>query len=138
MPDDASARGRSNRRKGASGEREAAQVIRDLLGIDVRRRVRNAAGDSDLVGLDGWSLEIKSCAVDSRRSWWAQTVKQARMGDIPCLWIKVPRRGWQVLIPLGCFLGLGIDQQWAFDFEYAVTLHPEGFATVVRELSKGV
>ena len=51
--------GRAQREKGKRGEREVAALIRDLLGYEVRRRVRQHDGDSDLVGVPGWSIEVK-------------------------------------------------------------------------------
>lgn len=52
--------GQMQRRKGQVGEREAAALIREHTGWEVTRRVRNAAGDSDLLGVPGWSVEITS------------------------------------------------------------------------------
>ena len=47
--------GAMQRTKGQTGEREAAALIRDLTGWDVRRRVRQHDGDSDLEGVPGLS-----------------------------------------------------------------------------------
>ena len=44
---------RVQRRIGQVGEREAAALIHDHTGWPARRRVRNAAGDSDLQGVPG-------------------------------------------------------------------------------------
>ena len=44
--------GSLSRTKGAAGERELAALLSELSGRDVRRRVRQHAGDSDLLGLD--------------------------------------------------------------------------------------
>ena len=41
--------GAMSRNKGKTGEREAAALLSDLLGLDIRRRVRQHDGDSDLV-----------------------------------------------------------------------------------------
>ena len=48
-----------SRSKGQRGEREVAALLSELTGHDVRRRVRNHAGDSDLQGLPGWEIEVK-------------------------------------------------------------------------------
>ncbi len=42
-----------------AGEREAAELVRELTGWDVRRRVRQHAGDSNLQGVPGWAVEVK-------------------------------------------------------------------------------
>lgn len=44
---------RMQRDKGKAGEREAAELVRELTGWDVRRRVRQHEGDSDLTGAPG-------------------------------------------------------------------------------------
>ncbi len=41
------------RNKGKGGEREAAELVRDLTGWDARRRVRQHPGDSDIEGVPG-------------------------------------------------------------------------------------
>jgi hypothetical protein len=41
------------RNKGKTGEREVAAIVRELTGWDVRRRVRQHDGDSDLEGVPG-------------------------------------------------------------------------------------
>ena len=64
------------RNKGAGGEREIAGIMRDLTGWDVRRRVRQHDGDSDLEGVPGWSVEVKRHRTASRgdiAGWWRHT-----------------------------------------------------------------
>lgn len=71
------------RDKGKAGEREVAELVRELTGWDVWRRVRQHGGDSDLEGVPGWSVEIKRHRTATRgdlAQWWAQTVAQA--GDL--------------------------------------------------------
>lgn len=41
------------RNKGKAGEREAAELVREHTGWDVRRRVRQHDGDSDLTSAPG-------------------------------------------------------------------------------------
>ena len=67
--------GKMQRRKGQVGEREAAATITEHTGWEVKRRVRNSAGDGDLPGVPGWSVEIKSYANPSTsriETWWDQ------------------------------------------------------------------
>jgi hypothetical protein len=82
----------AQRRKGQVGEREVAKEIHDLLGFDVRRRVRQHDGDSDLVGVPGWSIEIKNHRTVTRgllKLWWQQTFLQAG----PLLPVLIYKRG---------------------------------------------
>lgn len=72
--------GKMQRRKGQVGEREAAALIAEHTGWEVKRWVRNSAGDSDLLGVPGWSVEIKryaSASVSQISSRWDQCTGQA-------------------------------------------------------------
>ena len=92
-----------SRTKGQAGEREVAAIIRTLTSHDVRRRVRQHAGDADLEGLPGWSVEVKRHAKTPPASiadWWAQTVSQAR--DVqakPVLFYRADRAEWRCVWP---------------------------------------
>ena len=73
--------GAASRDKGKAGERELARLLCELTGRDVRRRVRQHEGDSDLEGVPGWAIECKRYATvkpaDLAR-WWRQAVAQAQ------------------------------------------------------------
>ena len=76
--------GSMSREKGKRGEREVAAIISDLLGVSASRRVRQHEGDSDILGVPGWSIEVKRCeqaAPADIRRWWAQAVSQALQAD---------------------------------------------------------
>lgn len=126
------------RRKGQVGEREAAELIREHTGWAVRRRVRNAAGDSDLVGVPGWSVEIKRHASASRGDlarWWAQTLAQA--GDLlPLLLYRLDRGVWRAVWPVAVNLRLQTAQQWQ-DYEWTVEGSVAAWAAVAREIEIG-
>lgn len=98
--------------KGAVGEREIATIVRELTGWDVRRRVRQHDGDSDLEGVPGWSVEVKRHRSASRgdiAAWWHQTVNQAeRAAALPVLFFRVDRDAWRAVWPLVVML---IQQQ---------------------------
>lgn len=130
--------GAMQRTKGQTGEREAAALIRDLTGWDVRRRVRQHDGDSDLEGVPGWSVEIKRRASASRgdiRAWWAQAVAQAqRTGALPVLLYRRDRDQWRAVWPVAVHLGLQTTEMWT-GYEWTVEGTPEAWAAVVREIN---
>ena len=130
--------GAMQRTKGQTGEREAAALIRDLTGWDVRRRVRQHDGDSDLEGVPGWSVEIKRHASASRgdiRAWWAQAVAQAqRTGALPVLLYRRDRDQWRAVWPVAVHLGLQTTEMWT-GYEWTVEGTPEAWAAVVREIN---
>jgi hypothetical protein len=100
-----------SRSKGQSGEREVATLLTQLTGHDVRRRVRQHDGDSDLDGLPGWSIEVKRYAsVTPGRiagEWWPQALAQARAaGNRPVLFYRADRGGWHAVWCAGLLAGV--------------------------------
>jgi len=130
--------GAMSRTKGQTGEREAAALIRDLTGWDVRRRVRQHDGDSDLEGVPGWSVEIKRHASASRgdiAAWWAQAVAQARpAGLLPVLLFRRDRDQWRAVWPVGVHLALQERDYWT-GYEWTVEGTPDAWAAVAREIN---
>lgn len=130
--------GAMQRTKGASGEREACALLRDLTGIEVRRRVRNQAGDSDLVGIPGWSVEVKrhaSATPGVIDAWWAQAVAQGCL-DVPLLLYRLDRQEWRARWPLSVVLTRKTAPLWT-DAKWAADTTPEAWASVYREVRFG-
>jgi hypothetical protein len=122
------------RRKGSAGERELAGQLRDLLGIDVRRRVRAHAGDSDLLGVAGFSVEVKRYARATRgqiAAWWGQTCDQAG-ADVPVLFFRLDRDQWRAVWPFAVSLGVPVEGQW-LDYSLTVEGSLGAFAAAARE-----
>ena len=96
----------NSRTKGASGEREVARILADELGIQMVRNLAQARnGGSDLIGLPGWSVEVKRAkAVTAGMvgEWWSQAEAQAiREGKRPALAYRADRQPWRVAVRLG-------------------------------------
>ncbi len=126
------------RNKGKAGEREAAALIRDLTGWEAKRRVRQHDGDSDILGVPGWSVEVKRTATAThaeRARWWAQAVAQAPKtgGELPMVLYRANRASWRVLWPLALAISDQRAEWWA-SYEYTADTSPEAWAAVAREL----
>lgn len=98
--------GAASRDKGKRGERELAELLRGLTGQDVRRRVRQHEGDSDLEGLPGWCVECKrysTAAPADLARWWRQAAVQAHTFEgVPLLaWRADRMRDWVFVWPAG-------------------------------------
>lgn len=126
------------RDKGQHGEREAAALIRDLTGWDVRRRVRQHDGDADLEGVPGWAVEIKRHRTATRGDiarWWAQAVAQAvaQAGDLlPVLMYRRDRDEWRAVWPLAIVLMHQSADYWR-GVEWTADTTVEAWAAVARE-----
>lgn len=125
-----------SRNKGKVGEREAAALIADLLGFDVRRRVRQHDGDSDLEGVPGWTVEVKRHATATRsgiRLWWAQAVDQAiRAGGTPVLLYRQDRDDWRAVWPVAVNLAVARSGAW-LDYEWTAEGSVQSWAAVLRD-----
>lgn len=97
--------GAASRDKGQRGELELALLLSRLTGHDVRRRVRQHDGDSDLEGLPGWCVECKrraSAAPADLARWWRQAAQQAdKAGALPLLCVRSDRGPWVFHWPAG-------------------------------------
>lgn len=127
--------GAFSRSKGKRGELELAHIIADLTGWEVKRRVRQHDGDSDLEGIPGWCVESKNCATLKIPEWWEQTVTQAQKRmEAPVLFYKVARKGWQAMWPVSVLIG---EEIWA-DRTYTVTSSIEAWAAVASAIHMDV
>ena len=118
--------GATSRTKGQAGEREVAVLIRDFTGWDVRRRVRQHDGDSDLMG-----VEVKRHARALRgdiAAWWQQALEQADTGERPVLFFRQDRDAWRAVWPLCVHLG----GDWA-GYEMTVEGSVEAWAAAACE-----
>jgi hypothetical protein len=123
------------RTKGASGEREISAIVRDLTGFEVKRRVRNHAGDSDLTGIPGWSVEVKRHKTASRgeiKAWWQQAVSQCG-SELPVLFFRRDRDDWRAVWPVAVILGMQHAGMWA-DYQWTVEGSIEAWSAVMREV----
>ncbi|MCZ8113833.1 hypothetical protein [Silanimonas sp.] len=128
---DASARGRSNRNRGAAAERELARWIRDELGIDVSRQLKQfqEAQHFDLTPVGPFGIEAKYHARINVKDWWKQAVVSAKASSlIPVVAYKVARKGWRFVLPHTSAQG-----DWSHDYEFTVDVGPACFAMIVRE-----
>lgn len=128
---DASARGRSNRNRGAAAERELARWIRDELGIDVSRQLKQfqEAQHFDLTPVGPFGIEAKYHARINVKDWWRQAVVSAKASSlIPVVAYKVARKGWRFVLPHTSAQG-----EWSHDYEFTVDVGPACFAMIVRE-----
>ncbi len=126
------------RTKGAQGEREVAALIRELTGWDVQRRVRNHAGDSDLVGIPGWAaIEVKRYKTATRAEiagWWRQAFKQSEtLYLFPVLFYRLDRDSWRAVWPVAIGLKVQSACQWS-GYEWTVEGSVDAWAAVALDV----
>jgi Holliday junction resolvase len=129
--------GAFSRNKGARAERELCALLRDNLGGDYNRNLKQyqKSQEGDIEQLVGpYLVESKSHATLNVKAWWGQIVAAAAKhpdGPVPCLAYKLPRRGWRFRVPLPQAWSSG--HQWGRELQYTMDLDPQGFFLIVRE-----
>lgn len=123
--------GKLSRTKGAVGERAAAKLLASVTGEKVERAARNGVdGASDLLGLPGWSCEVKSgYRVMSIPAWWRQALEQCEGSERPLLiYRSYGSSMWTVRIPLS-FIDKSAIQE---NNEEWVEMTPESFGALYK------
>lgn len=127
--------GGASRNKGKAGERELAALLAQVTGHDVRRRVRQHDGDSDLEGLPGWSIECKRYASASPAlvaTWWAQACRQARRtSTLPVLLYRLDRGQWLAVWSADHHAS---TEPWRDDFDHTLSASPQTWWTMCSHL----
>lgn len=92
--------GKGRRVKGQVGEREFISLLQERLEVDLSRNLEQTReGGYDIVGLPQLAIEIKRQETLSIPAWWAQTLKQAKKGQVPILAYRQSRKPWTVIVP---------------------------------------
>ena len=130
----------NSRAKGKAGERELIGELKKLLPSDMtseltRNLDQTRDGGHDILGLDGWALEVKRYAevlpADLER-FWAQTTEQARNnGALPALCFRQDRRPWRTVIRISDASTVGSTDGYEDTVEMSLSL----FAKLVMEKS---
>lgn len=91
----------NSRQKGKRGELELAAILR-AHGYDTRRgqQYAGANGDADVVGLPGVHIECKRVERLDLDGAMAQSVRDARDGELPVVMHRRNRGAWLVTIRL--------------------------------------
>lgn len=128
----------NSRAKGASAERELIKELSQYLGDDLvaplkRNLEQTRVGGHDIVGLDGWALEVKryrQIRESDIARFWEQAVEQAeRIGVNPVLAYREDFRSWRVVIHLSV---LQDGMTWP-GVQWTAEIGIEAFAAIVRE-----
>lgn len=97
----------NSRQKGARGERELAEKLREY-GYEVRRgqQYSGANGDADVVGVPGLHIECKRVEKLNLDDALAQSVRDARDGEMPVVMHRRNRTEWKATVRLDDFMDI--------------------------------
>lgn len=99
--------GKSSRDKGKRGERELAKVLRSY-GYDTKRGQQYCGvnGDADVIGLPGIHIECKRVERLNLYDAMAQSMSDARSGEMPVVMHRKNNCEWLVTLSLDDFMKL--------------------------------
>lgn len=130
--------GAYSRNKGARAERELCGLLREYLGVEATRNLKQyqQAQHGDVEQLIGpYMIECKDQRALKVREWYEQATRaaDARIGCQPCVAYRLPNRAlydrWRFVVPDA----RAPLHDWERDFRYSADLGLEAFATRVRE-----
>lgn len=99
----------NSKQKGSRSEREVAKILREHGFTDARRTAQycgNTGDAADVIGIDGYHLEIKHQERTQIWSWIEQAQHDAKDGEVPTVIFRQNRKPWMVCISLEDFLNL--------------------------------
>lgn len=116
------------RTKGATAERELSRLLAEQLGCEISRNLlQTRDGGFDLIGIDGWAMEVKRHESLNVSEWWRQTLEQAHRAKLkPVLAYRQSRRPWLFVIRLS-------DLCPTFTGDHTIQVKLEAFCMIVRE-----
>ncbi len=97
----------NSRQKGASGERELANILKQY-GYETRRgqQFSGASGDADVIGLDHIHIECKRVEKLNLTNAYEQAKRDAKQGTFPAVFHRKNREKWMVSMSLEHWLVL--------------------------------
>ena len=97
----------NSRQKGAAGERELANLLKEY-GYDTRRGQQYSGinGDADVVGIPGLHIECKRVEKLNLDTALEQSKRDAREGEMPVVIHRKNRQEWKVTLSLKDFMKL--------------------------------
>ena len=127
----------NSRAKGKSAERELIGELKRLLpgaltdGLE-RNLTQTRNGGHDILGLDGWAIEVKRYAevkpADMQR-FWEQTTEQARKEQArPVLCYRQDRREWRAVVSASEVMPID-----SVDYDHTIEMSLPLFARMVKD-----
>lgn len=96
----------NSRQKGARGERELANILKNEYGFDCRRGQQycGANGDADVVGLPGVHIECKRVEKLNIDDALDQATRDKKENEIPIVFHRKDHKKWKVTLSLEDFM----------------------------------
>lgn len=99
--------GKSQRTKGAAGEREVCHLIRDSLGIDAKRNLSQTREGGCDIAVGPYHIEVKRRAkIGNIYEWIQQATDSCGNEDRPLVLCRADGKKWLAILPIDELLRL--------------------------------
>lgn len=98
---------KSQRDKGAKGEREVCSVVQDLIGVSARRKLGQARDSGNDIDLGPFTVEVKRRKAIAVYDWIEQA---SAAGDKPVVVCRADGKPWLVIQPFEDWLALAREE----------------------------
>ena len=98
----------NSKQKGKRGELEVAKILQKH-GYDARRTAQycgNTGEAADVIGLDGFHIEVKRAEATKIWDWIAQAEMDHRADTVPIVVFRKNGESWKVVLDFEAFLNL--------------------------------
>lgn len=93
---------KSQRTKGAAGEREICDLIYQNLGIQVHRNLSQMRDGGADIKLNPYSIEVeRRAAIGNIYDWIDQATAGCQSGERPIVVCRADRKEWLAILPVG-------------------------------------
>lgn len=131
----------NSRTKGKTAERELIGELKKLLPEELTNELsrnldQTRSGGHDILGLDGWAVEVKRYAEFTpadMANCWQQTVDQARkVGARPALCYRADRREWRAVVNASDLMQVEVSSAYRFTMDMSLQM----FARIVADIAR--
>lgn len=93
--------GKSQRTKGAAGEREVCHLIRDILGVDAKRNLSQTREGGCDIAIGPYHVEVKRRAkIGQVYDWMKQAEDSCQHRERPVVFCRADNKKWLVVLPV--------------------------------------
>ncbi len=91
--------GKSQRTKGAAGEREVCHLIRDVLGVEAKRNLSQTREGGCDIAVGPYHVEVKRRArIGQIYDWMDQAEASCQNGERPVVFCRADKKPWLVVL----------------------------------------
>ena len=101
---------KSQRTKGAGGEREVCEILTNALGTKIKRVLGQARDGGHDITLAPFKLEVKRRKTLAIYDWWSQILMACKGDETPVIVMRADGEEWLAVVRLNDFIKLAREE----------------------------